>query len=418
MCRPNIRSEEREQVKVIKWRVGRGEVWDKYQKALQGNLEKWLELEGKYSTDELAENLMKCITDAASNTIGVAEQARPKKHRFRWDKELVELTVEQKEAYNKWKLGGDGANKARQELKIISKRKQKKQRQLEREEDLRKSQEIEKLRSSNPREFWKRIKGGSGRQKQLPVLIKNEIGELVQGEEMRKVWKKSFENLLQHKGAILDRQHMQIISEVEKVSEKTEELGGINRPLELEEVSAAIRKVKEGKASGLDGISIEMIKAGGEVMERALWKLFSEVWESERVPIEWGKGVIVPILKAGNLGEKAFEAGSYRGITLLSVVLKVFTSVIHERLSEFCESENILSEEQAGFRKSRSVTDQIFILHELVKGRFPKRTYCCFLDVQKAYDRVWREVWYKLYNKGVKGKMWQVIRSMLRYRVG
>ena len=112
-------------------------------------------------------------------------------------------------------------------------------------------------------------------------------------------------------------------------------------PIELEEIAAAIRKIKGGKASGLDGISIEMIKAGGEVMERALCKLFSEIWVSERVPNEWGIGVIVPILKAGNSGEKVLEPGSYRGITLLNVVLKLFTSVIYERLSDFCESENV-----------------------------------------------------------------------------
>ena len=50
---------------------------------------------------------------------------------------------------------------------------------------------------------------------------------------------------------------------------------------------------------------------------------------------EWGKGVIVPILKGGVLGEKVFDPGSYRGITLLNTVLKLFTGVISERLHGF-----------------------------------------------------------------------------------
>jgi len=145
------------------------------------------------------------------------------------------------------------------------------------------------------------------------------------------------------------------------------------------------------------------------VGEKAIWKLFSEIWDKEKVPEEWGKGIIVPIPKKG----QSMDPGNYRGITLLNVIPKLFTSIIHERLSEYCENEKMLSEEQGGFRKARSTIDQIFILHELTKGRFPKRTYACFLDIQKAYDRVWREgLWAAMYRKGISGKIWRVIRSL------
>ena len=60
-------------------------------------------------------------------------------------------------------------------------------------------------------------------------------------------------------------------------------------------------------------------------------------------------------------------------------------------------------DEQAGFRKGRATEDQLFILTELIKNRKPRKTFCAFLDVSKAYDRVLRNgLWYQLYKKGIR----------------
>jgi len=70
-------------------------------------------------------------------------------------------------------------------------------------------------------------------------------------------------------------------------------------------------------------------------------------------------------------------------------------------------------EEQAGFRKERSTVDQLFILTELIRNRRPAPTYCCFIDVQKAYDRIWRKgLWHKLKEYGMSSKMWRVLRNV------
>ena len=76
----------------------------------------------------------------------------------------------------------------------------------------------------------------------------------------------------------------------------------------------------------------------------------------------------------------------------------------------------ILREGQAGFRVNRSCMDDVFTLNELVQGRLRenKHTYTFFLDVQKAYDTVWRDgLWLKLWDLGVKGRMWRVIMKYL-----
>ena len=80
----------------------------------------------------------------------------------------------------------------------------------------------------------------------------------------------------------------------------------------------------------------------------------------------------------------------------------------------------ILHGGQAGFRVNRSCMDNVVTLNELVQGRLRenKHTYAFFLDVQKAYDTVWRDgLWLKLWDLGVKGGMWHVINEVSRSAV-
>ena len=123
------------------------------------------------------------------------------------------------------------------------------------------------------------------------------------------------------------------------------------------------------------------------------------------------RGRIVTLFKGGD----PFDCGDYRGITLLSVVYKLLSAILNSRLSAFCEREGKLAEEQGGFRPGRGCADQVFNLDSIVKGRLldNKPTFLCFIDIKKAYDRVWRDgLWARLAAIGVRGKMWRIIRMM------
>ena len=133
-------------------------------------------------------------------------------------------------------------------------------------------------------------------------------------------------------------------------------------------------------------------------------------WSTEKVPREWMQGLVFPLYKDGDDRDLL----NYRGITLLSIVAKVYCSVFAERLLSFAEREGAgIVEEQGGFRPRRGTDDQLFVLTETLRLRTGKVTYAGFIDVKKAYDTVWRiGLWKRLWEEGVRGKMWRVVKGM------
>ena len=121
--------------------------------------------------------------------------------------------------------------------------------------------------------------------------------------------------------------------------------------------------------------------------------------------------MIFPLYKEGDNRDPL----NYRGITLLSVVGKVYTRVLTERLVRFAERKGGgIVEEQGGFRPGRGTEDQLFVLTEILRSRGSQRTtYTAFIDVKKAYDTVWRNgLWKRMWDEGVRGKMWRVVKEM------
>jgi hypothetical protein len=163
------------------------------------------------------------------------------------------------------------------------------------------------------------------------------------------------------------------------------------------------------------------MREGGEWMVKSVWCMCKRMFVVGQVPDDWTKAVKVPVPNKG-IGDR-FE--QYRGITLISVVSKVYALVLEKRLRRWCEKKGVLVDEQMGFRQDRGTRDALFILDEVVRMRRKKeRVYLGFLDISKAYPSVWWEgLWWKLRDIGVSGRMLAAIRSfyarcMCAVRVG
>ena len=97
----------------------------------------------------------------------------------------------------------------------------------------------------------------------------------------------------------------------------------------LEEIEEAIRRMKGGKAPGIDDISADIIKAGGRLLSTRLHKLFVEIWEQEETIDDWSTALIIRLFK--NKGDKR-NCGNYHRISLLPVARKIFSRLILNRV--------------------------------------------------------------------------------------
>lgn len=161
----------------------------------------------------------------------------------------------------------------------------------------------------------------------------------------------------------------------------------LNAPLTLNDVEQSVHELKNNKAPGCDGIVGEVLKHGGASMSQALYRLCNFAFDSGTVPLDWMRGMMVPIPKEGDPRQPAH----HRPITLLSIVAKVYTGILQSRMSRWSEAAGVIVPEQGGFRPGRGCVKQLFTLTELIKIRRlrKQKTYACFLDIKKAYDTVW-----------------------------
>lgn len=193
------------------------------------------------------------------------------------------------------------------------------------------------------------------------------------------------------------------------------ELGVMFQELDVEisltEIRKAVQSLKNGKSSGPDLWINEFIKYGISNFLEYFYVLFNKIFDTGYFPDSWGDGFIVPLHKKGS----AENVENYRGITLLSVIGKLFTNILNNRLNSWAEKYHIYVEAQSGFRKGMCTIDNVFILHSLISHCINDKTklYSAFIDFKKAFDYVVRDVlWYKLIQNGVRGKILNIIQSM------
>ena len=127
------------------------------------------------------------------------------------------------------------------------------------------------------------------------------------------------------------------------------------------EVKWALGSITMNKASGGDGIPVELFQILKFDAMKVLHSIHQQIWKTQQWPQDWKRSVFMPIPKKGN----AKECSNYRIIALISHASKVMLKILQARLQQYMNCE--LPDGQAGFRKGRGTRDQIANICQIVE---------------------------------------------------
>jgi hypothetical protein len=202
----------------------------------------------------------------------------------------------------------------------------------------------------------------------------------------------------------------------------------LNAPITEEEVTQALQALKDHKAAGCDGLAAEFLKYAAAPSPQGtgpdppnplvppLTHIFNHVLSNADTPSAWHTTIVTLLFKKGD----PTLWSNYRPIAVITVLSKLFATLLNARLRDWCEHHGKRNPVQTGFRPHHSTSHHAFVLSHIIdkrrRLRNSKPLYVCFVDLAKAYDSVPRHMlWTRLYNLGIRGRMLHAIISMYRH---
>lgn len=184
----------------------------------------------------------------------------------------------------------------------------------------------------------------------------------------------------------------------------------------VEEMKNNIKSTRNMKAPGFDGMFNIVLKKLGPKALLLLCKIFNSCLCLSYFPNQWKLAKVIPILKPG---KDPTKSSSYRPISLLSSLSKVFERSINTRILEHLDEHNVIPEEQFGFRRGHSTVYQLQRVTNNIKRNkaVSKSTIMAFLDIEKAFDSVWHNgLIHKLVFSQIPTYLVKIISSYLNQR--
>ena len=174
-------------------------------------------------------------------------------------------------------------------------------------------------------------------------------------------------------------------------------------------VKWALGNITTNKASGSDGIPVELFQILKDDAVRVLHSVCQQIWKTQQWPQDWKRSVFTPIPSIGN----AEECSNHLTIALISHASKVMLKILQARLQQYVNRE--LPDVQAGFRKGRGIRDQIVNICWIIeKGReVQKNISFSFIDYAKAFDCVdHNKLWKILKEMGILDNLTCLLRTL------
>ena len=175
------------------------------------------------------------------------------------------------------------------------------------------------------------------------------------------------------------------------------------------EVKWALESITRNKASGGDGIPVELFQILKDDAVKVMHSICQQIWKTQQWAQDWKRSVFIPTPKTGH----AKECSNYHTIALISHASKIMLKILQDRLQQCVNQE--LPDVQAGFRKGRGTRDQIANIHWIIeKAReLQKNIHFCFIDYAKAFDCVdHNKLWKILQEMGIPNHCTCLLRNL------
>ena len=342
-----------------------------------------------------------------------------------WDDELTQHWREMASAEKAWhrSKGTNSWNSLKDRFIYHRYAFDKKLRQAERAYNRTLALDIEDINTNNPKAFWEHIsKLGPSKRKEIPLKVYDSDGHFQEDiASVKEKWKSDFSGLYNKPASDDNRYDQEFYSSIlrenvhfhEHLNYQIE--GDMDLPFSLDDLFKVQTKLKNNKAMGLDLIPNEILKLSR--ISVLLLEFFNMCFSTATVPSLWQQAIITPIPKSA--GKDPYVPLNYRGISLLSCMYKMYSSLMNNRLNKYIDENNLVEDEQNGFRKDRSCVDHIFAVSSVIRNRLAlkKHTFAAFVDFQKAFDWVDRDfLLYKLrVHYGISGRLYNAVRSVYSF---
>ena len=382
--------------------------WKKYKTFITRRIEDRI-LENPCNTTDEVENHIKAFSELIMQARN--SSVKLKKINFESTKltpEIKDLIKTKRSLRRRWQRNRD--NHVKHELNILERVIKEKIKELK---NTNWNKRLAEIKPSN-QTVWRIAKYCKKGTKSIPPLRNSDRTFITNKEKtsaLGEYFSKAHENPLEQN----DPAHTQ---EVNNTVKEAMEQDNRDEPefTNVDEIKSIIRNLKNPKAPGLDEVNNILIKNLPEKGFEYLKFIINSCLKLNHFPKIWKHAKVIPIPKPG---KPAHEVSSYRPISLLSSISKILERVLLRRINDHLDENNIIPNQQCGFRTGRSTSHQLIKViktaRESIKRK--KSTGMIFLDVEKAFDRVWHNgLLYKMIKLGFPLPLIKTVRSFLSER--
>lgn len=266
------------------------------------------------------------------------------------------------------------------------------------------------------KKLWRICKTMKGKGSRNIGKLQNDTSEIMSNEDKANAIADSFEKAhrltsdYQHS---IDKKVNRLNKKIAADSEPNTDASTYTSPQELKTI---IKNLKSTKAPGVDGIQNTLLKKLSCKSIVLLTKILNGCLKIGYFPASYKIAKVLPIAKPG---KDPKLTTSYRPISLLSCLGKLFERVILARILRSAEENGIVAKEQFGFRAQHSTVHQVRRITKLIRSNKRRRlsTGMVLLDIEKAFDSVWHNgLIYKLDNANIPKYLTKLIQSFVSNR--